>query len=90
MVLTQATGLSRSADSVMAAITALPGMPQLSVAHVRRDIIVPMETHPLSLSLRPEVNIFPNIYLILVPIRNAVSYNPITLTLFLSIFIQQI
>lgn len=67
MVLTQATGLSRSAGSVMVAITALPGMAQLSVAHVRKDITAPMETQLLSLSQRPEVNIFPNINLILIP-----------------------
>lgn len=58
MVLTQATGLSLSVGSVMAAITALPEMAQLLLAHARKDITAHMETSLHSLSQRLEVNIF--------------------------------
>lgn len=57
-VLTQATGLSLSAGSVMAAITALQEMAQLSLAHVRKGITAHMETPLHNLSRRLEVNIF--------------------------------
>lgn len=56
MVLTQDTGLSLSADSVMVAITALPEMAQLSLDHVRKDITAHMETRLHNLSHRLQVN----------------------------------
>lgn len=56
MVLTLATGLSLSAGSVMAAITALPEMAQLSLDHVRKDITAYLETPLHNLSHRLQVN----------------------------------
>lgn len=55
-VLTQATGLSFSAGSVMPAITALLEMAQLSLDHVRKDITACMETPLRNLSHRLQVN----------------------------------
>ena len=55
-VLTPATGLSLSAGSVTAAITALPEMAQLSLDHVRKDITAHLETPLRDLSRRLQVN----------------------------------
>lgn len=55
MVLTLATGLSLSAESVTAVITALPEMAQLSLDHVKKDITAHMETLLHNPSLRLQV-----------------------------------
>lgn len=56
MVLTQATHLYLSADNVMAAITALPEMAQLSLVRVRKDITAHMGARLHNLCGRLEVN----------------------------------
>lgn len=54
---TQATRLSLSANSVTAAITALPEMAQLSLDHVGKDITAHMEAPLHNLCHRLQVNI---------------------------------
>lgn len=69
MGLIQATGLSLSAGSVMAAITALPEMAPLSLARVGKDITAHMETPLHNLSRRLEVNICARHVRIVHPLR---------------------